>query len=373
MSKTRIPEKVKNLLWVHAGGRCEFDGCNKNLWLDILTKNITNSAYIAHIIADEPGGSRGHLIVSREKCKDLSNLMLMCDTHHRLIDGNAEVYTIDILTKMKKMHEDRIEKLTAIHHDKMSHILLYAGNMGDQTHRINYSAAQLAILDKFYPAEQNPIEINLVGSSIKDNEPDFWSVERRQISRKYLDHVKPRIESGEIKHLSVFALAPQPLLIELGHLISDLHTTDVYQKHREPDTWEWLNDEQSDFNFIITEPVEYNGTVALNLSLSATIDNKRITDVLGEDASIWTITILTPNNDFLKSRRQIELFRQEMRLLFDRIKAKHGQMKLHIFPACPNSVAIELGRVWMPKADVSLALYDQNNKMCKFVHCFDIN
>ena len=52
-----------------------------------------------------------------------------------------------------------------------------------------------------------------------------------------------------------------------------------------------------------------------------------------------------------------------MRIAFDRIKAKHGQdAKLHIFPAMPVSAAIELGRVWMPKADLPMIIYDQNWK-----------
>ena len=31
-----------------------------------------------------------------------------------------------------------------------------------------------------------------------------------------------RVERQEIRHLSVFALAPQPLLIELGRLLCDI-------------------------------------------------------------------------------------------------------------------------------------------------------
>ena len=79
--------------------------------------------------------------------------------------------------------------------------------------------------------------------------------------------------------------------------------------------------------------------------------------------SIWRMTIPTPNNDFLKSRNQLRLFRQQFRLLMDRIKAHHVQdTLLHVFPAVPVSVAVEIGRVWMPKADLPLCIYDQNRK-----------
>ena len=86
MSVSYIPEKVKIRLWGKAAGRCQYDGCNKQLWLDSLTKTEFNTAYIAHIVADQPNGPRGDAALSKKLKADISNLMLMCDEHHRLID-----------------------------------------------------------------------------------------------------------------------------------------------------------------------------------------------------------------------------------------------------------------------------------------------
>ena len=56
-----------------------------------------------------------------------------------------------------------------------------------------------------------------------------------------------------------------------------------------------------------------------------------------------------------------------MRSLFDRIKAEHGEdAVLHVFPAMPASLAVELGRVWMPKSDLAMTIYD-NNRAAGFV------
>ena len=59
MSNTLIKTKNQNLLWAMSGGRCEYEGCNRVLHTDILTKKNYNSAYIAHIVADKPKGPRG--------------------------------------------------------------------------------------------------------------------------------------------------------------------------------------------------------------------------------------------------------------------------------------------------------------------------
>jgi allophanate hydrolase subunit 2 len=85
------------------------------------------------------------------------------------------------------------------------------------------------------------------------------------------------------------------------------------------------------------------------------------------------MTIENPNNDFLKSRSQLQLFRQEFRRLLDKIKLKHGQgMSIHIFPSVPVSIAVEIGRVRQPKADLPFVIYDQNNKTGGFIHALNI-
>jgi allophanate hydrolase subunit 2 len=39
---------------------------------------------------------------------------------------------------------------------------------------------------------------------------------------------------------------------------------------------------------------------------------------------------------------------------------------VHLFPALPVSAAVEVGRVWMPKAHLPMIVYDQNRKLGGF-------
>jgi hypothetical protein len=53
-----------------------------------------------------------------------------------------------------------------------------------------------------------------------------------------------------------------------------------------------------------------------------------------------------------------------LRAIFDGIKARHGEgVPIHVFPALPSSLAVETGRVWMPKADPKLIIYDQQREL----------
>jgi hypothetical protein len=360
MSVSSVPEKVRLRLWGKAGGRCEYDGCNERLWLDSLTQVEFNTAYIAHIIADSPDGPRGDKVLSPKLKADLSNLMLLCDRHHRLIDKEqVKEHTVERLLETKRRHEDRMELLGSLVPDKQSHVILYGANIGEQSPTLSLRNAAQAMLPEWYPSESRAIEIGLQNSSVIDRTPEFWNIEQLHLQTVVSQRVRPRVAQGDIHHFSIFAFAPQPLLIFLGALLSDIPAAEVYQRHREPPGWAWQEGGEYQ-GYLLEEPKEFEGPPALVLSLSATIVNDRILKVL-PNASIWKVTVPTPHNDFLKSRRQASAFRLLLRQTMDKMKASHGQdATIHVFPAMPVALAVELGRIRMPKADLPFVIYDEN-------------
>lgn len=374
MSVTDIPEKVRYLLWAKSAGRCQFEGCNEPLWRDGLSQIEMNFADVAHIIGDSPDGPRGDVVLSVEYRNDISNLMLMCLKHHRMIDEILEMYTDETLRQMKKAHEERIELLTSITPDKTSHVLIYRGIVGEHQPKVDFKDTWLALYPEWYPSSRLPIELGLQNSAVQDSENDFWGLESRNLERQFNNKVKSLISNDrERNHFSVFAIAPQPLLIKLGVLLSDIYPAEVYQLHREPTTWQWQPGPEK-FEYMIKEPTTFNGVPVLTLSLSATIDSKRIKKIFGAQKFVeWKVTTNNPNNDFLRSRSQLQMFRVTLRRLLDKIKAKHGEdVPLHIFPAVPVSVAVEIGRVWQPKADLPMIIYDQNKKLDGFSRALSI-
>lgn len=374
MSASSIPERVKTRLWGRAAGRCEYAGCNIPLWLDSLTKFEFNVSYIAHIVADNPDGPRGDAVLSENLRSDISNLMLLCDAHHRLIDqGDVEGHPVERLRSMKAAHEQRIEIQSGLSEQKHSHIVLYGANIGQFTSPVSHANASSAMVPDRYPADSTPISIGMVNSSFEDSSDQFWQIEGDHLRKMVLQQIRPRIAHGGLEHLSVFALAPQPLLILLGSLLSDLQAIDVYQLHREPRGWRW-QDEDDDIEYAIIEPSAIVNPPALVLSISGTITNDRIAPLFDSEVSIWRLEIGEPHNDFLKSKEQARKFRQLARRLLDRIKEVHGEgQMLHVFPAMPAALAVELGRILSPKADLSLAVYDQNKALGGFRFALNIN
>ena len=107
--------------------------------------------------------------------------------------------------------------------------------------------------------------------------------------------------------------------------------------------------------------------VGLIIGLSATVSLDRAAAVLGPNANLWVIQAANPHNDIMRRSADLRSFRQLMRRTMDEIKAScPTAQQIHVFPAMPVSCAIELGRVWMPKADLPLLVYDENRKLGGF-------
>jgi hypothetical protein len=366
---------TRMVLWARAAGRCQYAGCNKPLIGDLISgAEDANFGFVAHIVAELATGPRGDSVRSPLLADDVNNLMLMCHVHHKLIDvdGLAD-HPEERLVAMKAAQERRIEIVSAITDDCASNVLRYAANIGEHTSPVNYEQIAAAMLPSRYPADgRHTLDIELRGSAHSDQEADYWMLQRENLSRQFSLKVRERLDAGDIRHLSVFALAPQPLLIDLGRLLCDIAPMEVYQLHREPKGWRWPAD-GPEMRLRLREPRTVAGPPALVLALSATVTDDRIIHALGEPASIWAIEAERPHNDALKRASDLAAFRRLLRSTFNAIKARHGDdALLHVFPAMPVAAAVETGRVWMPKADLPLRIYDQNRKLGGFVRALDI-
>lgn len=369
-----IKQNVQTMLWGRAAGRCEFQGCNRLLSRSPVTQETVNISEKAHIFSFSEGGSRGHIGMSDEELNVVENLILVCHDCHKKIDKHIDGgrYTAPVLKEFKASHERRVEIVTGIDPGRRSHVLLYGANVGEHSAPSLFNEAAGAMFPDRYPAEARPLALGIVDSTGEDKSPDYWKSEARELVTQFDRRVRDRVSRQAVEHLSVFALAPQPLLILLGTLLGDIVPADVFQRHREPQTWSWPTS-ATPLEFQVQRPAETTGTPALVVGTSATVTPDRIEKVLGRGVSLWSVTIPRPNNDPVKSREDLARFRSLLRELFDDIKAAHGQWTLlHIFPATSVSLAVEFGRARMPKADMPWRIYDQNNKRDGFIPALDI-
>lgn len=363
------------LLWGRAAGRCEFSSCNRPLWKSPVTQEPVNIAQKAHIYAFSSGGPRGNRGLPKRLLNSAQNLMLVCCDCHKIMDKDqgGTKYSADLLQKWKEEHERRIETVTGVNPEKKSHVLLYGAKIGKVDSPLSFNEAALAMFPAWYPAEDRPLELGVVNDSFENRDKEFYEKEEFSLARKYRRMVGERLAERSIRHISLFALAPQPLLVRLGSLLTDVNGVLVYVRSREPQSWQWRSHPPG-FKYKVIRPQRRVGPPVLVLSLSDHIPEKDVRAAVGRRATFWTVTVRKPNNDFLRSRRQLSEFRECARHLMVDIEKMHGKSGLlHIFMAAPAAIAVELGRIRMPQANLKWRLYDRVRARGGFIRVLDID
>ena len=356
--RKNIAKGIERLLWGVAAGRCEFRGCNRALYIHDITGVIKNLAEKAHIHAVKPLGAR---YIEQEKKDNIENLMLVCKACHDIIDGAPELYTAEYLYKMKIEHEKRIQILTAIGAEMKSHLIYYTANIADNRLAVDDGDAKKAITSiGRYPAEMRSIDISVYGSYIEDRDETYYLESVTNLQKAIKNQITDIIEHG--KSVALFAIAPQPLLVFLGHQLNDKYNISVFQCHRrDNDKWSWY-DEPNSVNFQNVFPHKTNseGEIALVLAMSSSVPTERITSVIGKTAIIYVTTLDRPNRIFVTHPSIMDEFVEKSREILEKIKQTHGNSKtVHVFPVMPVSLAVRFGMDYMSKTDNPLIIYDE--------------
>lgn len=372
-----VPAKTRIFLFVRAGGRCQFDGCNRYLIEHHLTKAEGLFAQMAHIWAFGNEGPRANPKLDGVAVHRLSNLMLLCPECHKLIDDDEEQYTVDVLREHKKAHEDRVFMLTDTKPDRHTVAVVLRARVGGQTVTVSLPEMQKASAPR-YLGPRDVVDLDL--TSIQDSATDsFWSVAAEAVRAKMRPLYDQHFENGPARHISVFALAPIPLLIVLGRSLSNKVPTKLFQKHRDTESWEWKQE---------GEPVRFKttkvrtgtevGCVALMLSLSGKIPAANLPDDIDGRFTVYETTLdgTEPSVRFLEVEASLHQFRDEFMRTMQRLLADHdGVRHVHLFPAVPAPVAVAIGRDLLPKRDPSLIIYDFDKRAdgSRFVRTIEVN
>ena len=232
-----ISDEATLRLWVQAGGRCEYRGCNAYLLEDELTTYTLNLAERAHIVGatDAPGSPRGDFPLATNRRDDASNLLLLCRQHHRIIDRLIVEHTVDELHRMKSEHEDRVRLLTGLQDDASTVVVRAIGAIRGAPVDVPRTAVLEALrADRRFPRYPlalagEDIEINLRQLGDPDGMED-WLAGERIIARQL---ARIRDAQTSIHHLSVFALARIPLLVALGFHLDDKIPATIYSRRRQ--------------------------------------------------------------------------------------------------------------------------------------------
>lgn len=370
-----LPCASRLVLVARAAGRCEFDGCNKYLFRDPVTKTAGNFAQVAHIIAFSPAGPRGARALAAEIKDDLPNLMLLCHVHHILVDNNEALYPVRALRAFKRRHEARIKHLTGLPSDSFTTVLILKSRIGTRTVQVTRAQVQRAIAPR-YPAADDFVEIDLT-TIPDDNNPGFIASAKAAIDAHTSRLYETRYDGKPLTHISVFALAPIPILMYLGSHLSDKVPVALYQRHRDTEGWAWkTRGTPVQFGIHRVREGSDRDAVALLLSISGRVGINDLPRAIDGRFTIYEIAPLTitPRLRLLRTRADLGAFTRAYEAAMTSITTDHpGLTEVLLFPAVPAPAAIAAGRALLEKRHPRVVVYDFDKRANGFTETVRIN
>jgi CBASS immunity sensor of nucleotide second messenger signals len=375
--RPKIPIATQLKLWVCSGGRCEVRGCNDYLLVDALTLSETNYSNIAHIVAASKDGPRGDSHVPLNERNHEQNLMLVCTKHHKLIDSQEHVssWPPEVLTEHKREHEERIQWLTSFGPASKTKIIRLRCRIGGDPVQIPFDDIQRAVAPR-YPADRQGLDIDLTNIRVSER-LEYLAIASEEIEKSLSSLGDQGVSLDPPVHVSVFALAPIPLLIKLGNAVSNKIQMDVYQRHRSPVSWNWkTGGTPVQYKTILLKKGADSKRVGVLISLSGTIAHEHVPREIWDNCTIFELTLegLTPSLTFLETKGGLDAFRVAYHSLLGQVQATvPTTTEIHLFPAVPAPVAVVCGHDLLGKAHPQLHVYDFSQSAGQFAFALTVN
>ena len=261
---------------------------------------------------------------------------------------------ISLNTILKRF--DSVEKLLCQDACENVAVVTYSANMQGK----NWSLIN-SIPNSQYKNVTNRIDLSMKNFPLMPCKDDsFWEIEKQSLIATFNKYLIPLLEDGYA--IDLYALAPIPLLVQLGNLFANRPNINIFQLKKVPSTFEW--DKIGDKLNIRTENLieDYIKEVALSLSFSGKIDKNNILTITGNKIPLIEMSIDEPFDDFLRTKEQFNEFLLEFRKLKSFLTSK-GVQKIHLFAAIPVAFAIGIGQAYNPNYDANIITYDYKQGM----------
>lgn len=176
---------------------------------------------------------------------------------------------------------------------------------------------------------------------------------------------------------SVFSLAPIPLALQLGLLLSNRAEVECYQFNRDNQSWKWAPEEY-DTKFIIsglpTSEVADEETT-IRVSLSSKISKIDTTEAVGEKTIEIDISVEHPDVMWLKNPVQLTNLGKEFRGILSTLRSQMPNIKkIHLFYAGPTGGAVVLGQQINPRMDPPVKTYQYSRQQSpKYQHALTLH
>jgi hypothetical protein len=364
----KVSSRDRVILYARAAGRCSFRGCNRDIVEHHLTREAGNFAEAAHIYAFSEKGPRGREAGRPVDPDTLKNLILLCQPCHTLVDDNPAKYTVADLRRHREEHEARVRSAVEVDLEHKTVVVTISAPIAGQPNAIAPEDIREAIAPRYVVGDVFEIA-HALGP---DETPATIEAAAEHVAREFETFLAIHRKHGA-PPISIFGIAPIPLLIHLGARVGNKRETALFQLHR-PRGWTWKTNGET-VTFARAKKLRDGDAsrVALLVNVSGTNGLDRLPSEYAR-ATVYELAPIgrEPDRTLIRKREDLDNFRAAYRETIEEIRRAHSNpSEVGLFPAVPIPFAIAMGADLLPKADPTLAVHDWRKD--RFVYVMKVN
>lgn len=346
---SHLSAATRNQVLLDSHGRCMFDGCGADLTIDPLTGQSGNFAALAHNVAASQRGPRGIPALSTRLGNEPSNILLLCDTHHRLVDNVARAdYPAGKLSAMRR----RFQREAATLLDGLALDPIPAYFVGWPVHRQTIGVPSTTEVAR----SLKPIRARLGGTlqTVAADEGSAFAVGIEDLRRdlpgviaRAADRILMQAD-GEGFRAALFAMGSMPALIGLGAKLGNKNAIVPMLLFRDNGLWCWPEREPRGQTYDVSgheEPLGDQPEVCLVLGLTAWPESMKATaESLGLSVIRVGASPATQGSGALGHPHDGLEFRQRMQELLHRLPDRVA--RVHVLPCASNAACVFFGQAF---------------------------
>lgn len=374
----QIKPTVRQALWAKTAGRCTL--CNRRVLGGQRTfLHSVGAAEMAHIkgatstvgsprgldeLPSPPAPSDG-LEAASDDLESEENLLLCCHDCHRIIDDadHISIFTVEKLRELKAAQERRVEMATSDGLLTRTAVVRLGSSVRGSTSRASrHEVAETLFANDYLGLVESQYSGDFTCWIDGDEtDPGYWASARAKIDRT-LGVVRQAVEQGDVSHVSVFAIAPVPILVMLGSYLDDKVETRLWEKQRGTG-WGW-QDAKHPVAFkheTAVDALETATDVVLVCSVSAEVNPDRFPSAL---QTVPRLVLrpdgVSPSPMLLGNEKTLSNYASAFRdMLAEAERLYPRAERWHLFAAVPTTVAVESGQAFMREVQPPVHLYQR--------------
>ena len=371
-----VKTQTKNKVMYDAAWRCQFSGCGVDLREHLTSSMSGNYSYYAHIVASSEDGPRGNSD-SAKLADEPSNIMLLCDKCHRLIDKiEPHNYGVEILRDMREKSVNEVKRLLDCLKFPEAEMIVIGGKIEGQPFIFNSQDAEEAMWRQEMKSFSQPHRILKNPDYFSaSNNPNYWvnifelfKTEDFPILKKILNKAahdyRPKI-------LAIFPLHGMSVLILSGRIIGDASSIALFQFHRQKvfgkgKQWAWPEvAEPQDNKFkVIThkEKVGWESEAFLLVNITVKIPESELPKYLFNNGyTLPTIEITLDECSFnaISHPKDLEHLGEAIDSAYKKIQDEWRLQKVHLIMVAPTTACVRLGQKMQARHHADFILYER--------------